>query len=56
MHENFFKHIDIKPENINILDGMAKDLEKECERYEEKIRTSWGGIHLFLGAWAKMGI
>jgi len=31
MNENFFKYIDIKKENINILDGCAKDLEKECE-------------------------
>ena len=48
MHENFFKHIDIEEENINILDGLATDLEKECERYEEKIK-SYGGIHFFLG-------
>lgn len=48
MYENFFKHIDIDKENINILDGLATDLDKECERYEEKIK-SYGGINLFLG-------
>ncbi|MGL4732681.1 MAG: glucosamine-6-phosphate deaminase [Fusobacteriaceae bacterium] len=48
MHENFFKHIDIKPENINILNGMAEDYSAECQRYEDKI-ASVGGIHLFLG-------
>lgn len=48
MHENFFNHIDIPKENINILDGMVKDLEKECKRYEDKIK-SYGGIDLFLG-------
>ena len=48
MHENLFKYLDIKPENINILDGLAKDLEKECQRYEDKIK-SVGGIRLFLG-------
>ena len=48
MHTNFFDHIDIKKENINILDGTAKDYKAECERYEEKIK-SYGGIHLFLG-------
>ena len=48
MHENLFKHIDIKPENVNILDGLAKDLTKECQRYEDKIK-SFGGIKLFLG-------
>lgn len=48
MHENFFNHINIKKENINILDGMTKDLEAECQRYEDKIK-SYGGIHLFMG-------
>jgi glucosamine-6-phosphate deaminase len=48
MWDNFFKHIDIKPENVNILDGNAKDLALECKQYEEKIR-SVGGIELFLG-------
>ena len=48
MHDNFFNHIDIPAENINILDGMAEDLEAECARYEEKI-ASYGGIDLFLG-------
>lgn len=48
MHENFFNHIDIKEENINILDGNAEDLHAECERYEEKIK-SYGGIDLFMG-------
>lgn len=40
--------IDIKPENVNILDGMADDLQAECDRYEAKI-ASMGGIELFLG-------
>ena len=48
MHKNFFDHIDIKEENINILDGMATDYAAECKRYEDKIK-SYGGIHLFLG-------
>ncbi len=48
MYTNFFNHIDISQENINILDGNASDLEAEAERYEEKI-ASYGGIHLFLG-------
>lgn len=48
MHKNFFDHIDIPKKNINILDGMAKDPEKECKEYEEKIE-SYGGIDLFLG-------
>ena len=48
MHDNFFNHIDIPAENINILNGMADDPEAECQRYEEKI-ASYGGIDLFLG-------
>ncbi|MCM1021820.1 MAG: glucosamine-6-phosphate deaminase [Muribaculum sp.] len=48
MKTNFFSKIDCPPENINILDGNADDLEAECSRYEEKIR-SYGGIDLFLG-------
>lgn len=48
MYNNFFSHIDILPENINILDGNAPDLEAEALRYEEKIK-SYGGIDLFMG-------
>lgn len=48
MWNNFFSHIDILPENVNILNGNASDLQAECLRYEEKIRDC-GGIDLFLG-------
>lgn len=48
MHTNFFDHIDILPQNINILNGNAPDFEQECTRYEDKIK-SYGGIDLFLG-------
>jgi glucosamine-6-phosphate deaminase len=48
MHHHLFQYIDIPPGNINILNGNASDLEQECERYEEKIK-SIGGIHLFMG-------
>lgn len=48
MWNNFFSHIDIKKENVNILNGNAPDLEKECENYETKIKAV-GGIDLFLG-------
>jgi len=39
MHENLFDHIDIPEENINILNGNAPDLTKECEAYEKKIES-----------------
>ena len=48
MWNNFFSHIDIKKENVNILNGNAEDLAKECQEYEEKIQKV-GGIDLFLG-------
>lgn len=48
MWKNFFNHIDIKKENVHILDGNAKDLIAECEHYEEMIAEA-GGIDLFLG-------
>ena len=48
MWNNFFSHIDIKPENVNILDGNAPDLEAECRRFEEKI-AGYGRNDLFMG-------
>lgn len=48
MQENFFKHIDIQPQNIHILDGLTKNYEKECADYEKSIKAL-GGVHLFIG-------
>ena len=48
MFREFFSHIDIPPTQINLLDGNAPDLIKECNSYEEKIKKA-GGIELFLG-------
>lgn len=48
MYKHFFSHVDVKPDNINILNGNAHDLELECHDYEEKIKAV-GGIELFLG-------
>lgn len=48
MWKNFFSHIDIKKENVHILNGNATDLEAECAAYEEAILAA-GGIDLFLG-------
>ena len=49
MHDNLFDHLtDMKPENINILDGMTDDPEAECAAYEAKI-AACGGIDLFMG-------
>lgn len=48
MWKNLFSHLDIPKPQVNILNGNAKDLEKECADYEEKIKKA-GGIRLFLG-------
>ncbi len=48
MWTNFFSHIDIKKENVHILNGNAPDLEAECAAYEQAIREA-GGIDLFMG-------
>ncbi|MDF7666675.1 glucosamine-6-phosphate deaminase [Orbaceae bacterium ESL0727] len=48
MWENFFNHIDIQKENINILNGNAADIGLECRQYEEKIK-SYGKINIFVG-------
>jgi len=48
MWKNFFSHIDIRKENVNILDGNATNLEAECANYEEKIKQA-GRVKLFVG-------
>ncbi|CAH0560906.1 unnamed protein product [Brassicogethes aeneus] len=48
MWNNLFKHIDIEPDNVHILDGNADDLSTECLDYEKKIKEA-GGIELFIG-------
>ena len=48
MWNNFFNHIDIQKEHVNILDGNTSDTVMECKRYEDKIK-GYGGIHLFIG-------
>lgn len=48
MYQHFFNHIDIPSENINLLNGMAEDVNAECERYEAKMQ-SYGKVHLFMG-------
>jgi len=48
MWNNFFKHIDINPANVHILDGNAPNLQEECDEFERKIRDA-GGVELFIG-------
>jgi len=47
MRENFFRHINMQPENCRIPDGtvMGEDIIRECEKYEQEIHAA-GGIDL----------
>lgn len=47
MYNNFFKHINIRPENTSIPDGTCTDSDRECARYNQVIE-SLGGIDLQL--------
>lgn len=47
MHERFFKHIDIKPENTHLPKGDAHNLEEETKRYEQLIKDA-GGVDVQL--------
>ena len=43
MRENLFKHIDISLENTHLPNGVAGDINKECNDYEQLIKKA-GGI------------
>ncbi|RBP44029.1 glucosamine-6-phosphate deaminase [Garciella nitratireducens] len=45
MQQYLFNHININPDHTHIPNGMAKNIEKECEEYEQKIKDA-GGIDL----------
>jgi glucosamine-6-phosphate deaminase len=45
MHENFFKHVNIPPQNIYIPSGTTSNYQAFCEWYERSIREA-GGIDL----------
>lgn len=47
MNVNYFEHINIRPENTFVPNGLERDADKECIRYEELIR-SLGGIDMQL--------
>lgn len=57
MYEELFNHINIKEENIHILDGLTKNPQEHCKWYEDQIKKA-GGIDLQLlgiggdGHWA----
>ncbi len=54
MNHHLFLQVNIELKNTFLPDGMAEDLEKECTRYEDKIREC-GGIDLQLVGIGKVG-
>jgi len=47
MEERLFRHINIKPENTHLPNGVADDLREACRDYERRIEAA-GGIDLQL--------
>lgn len=45
MRENLFQNVNIAKRNVNLPDGLAKDIPKFCAMYEKRIRAA-GGIDL----------
>ena len=49
MYRNFFKHIDILPENVHILDSKTLDPDAETRNFEARIKEYGGIDFLFCG-------
>lgn len=47
MEKHLFRHVNLRPDRIHLLDGAAGDPDEECRRYERAIRAA-GGIDLQL--------
>lgn len=47
MNTNLYSKVNLVPENINIPDGNAADIEQEAQSYDQKIRDK-GGIDLMV--------
>lgn len=47
MDQRLFRHVNIRADHVEFLDGRATDLRNECERYETAITTA-GGIDLMI--------
>lgn len=45
MWNNLFKHVNVQPENVNLPNGLAANLEAEAKKYEDLINQK-GGIDL----------
>ena len=47
MQRHLFDHINLPPRHIHFLNGMARDVNRECLRYEREIERA-GGIDLMI--------
>jgi len=47
MEQHLFSGVNLAPERIHFLDGAARDLDTECERYEAEVAAA-GGLGLQL--------
>lgn len=47
MHDHFFNHVNIRPENIHVPDGANMDADQACQEYDALIEEA-GGIDLQL--------
>lgn len=47
MQKHLFDHVDVRPENTHMPDGLADDLEAEARRYEAELRQA-GGLDMVL--------
>ncbi len=54
MKHHLFEGVNLQPQHIHLLNGLAGDLQKECNAYEQAIKQA-GGIHLFLGGVGRNG-
>lgn len=54
MYNHFFKHVNIDLRNTHLPNGIAADLDLECQRYEETIKR-FGGIDLQLLGIGRVG-
>jgi len=49
MQQHLFAHVDLRPEQAHLPNGMAADRDAECARYEREIRDAGGLALTFLG-------
>ncbi|MBT9177247.1 MAG: Glucosamine-6-phosphate deaminase 1 [Firmicutes bacterium] len=45
LHTHLFRHVNLPASNICLIDGLARDVALECDRYEQQIAEA-GGIDL----------